>query len=99
MFLFEPDRGVFLRTIVRNEALEALGKERRRAGGREGRKQKVRLFSFLPGAPSSWIAQSALYSGFSADSTFTAQPPPPPLSVDARGLGQELWGPTGKGRS
>lgn len=48
LFLFEPDRGVFLRTIVRNEALEALGKERRRAGGKDGSKRCV-SFLFSPG--------------------------------------------------
>lgn len=47
----------------------------------------MRLLSFLPKAPSSWVEQPLLCLGFFADSTFTAQSLPPPLFVDAGGLG------------
>lgn len=59
--------------------------------------QKVQLLSFLPSAFSSWIGQSILYPGSSADSTFTTQSPPP--FVDVGGLCQAPWGPTEKGAS
>lgn len=47
VFVFEPDRGVFLSTILRNEALEALGKER--TAGREDGSKRCVSFLFSPG--------------------------------------------------